>query len=86
MMSAPALPASTAAMRLPARALTCLNRCTMRVVEALAVALMLIETGVLLAGVFSRYVMHNPLVWTDELASSLFIWLAMFAAIQRQVS
>jgi tripartite ATP-independent transporter DctM subunit len=81
MMSAPALPASTAAMRLPARALTCLNRCTMRVVEALAVALMLIETGVLLAGVFSRYVMHNPLVWTDELASSLFIWLAMFGAV-----
>ncbi|MFL6876865.1 TRAP transporter large permease subunit [Pseudomonas marginalis] len=53
----------------------------MRVVEAAAVALMLIETGVLLAGVISRYVMHSPLVWADELASSLFIWLAMFGAV-----
>ncbi|MBD8754147.1 TRAP transporter large permease subunit [Pseudomonas coleopterorum] len=75
------MPAETVAMRLPARALTCLNRCAMRVVEVLAVALMLVETCVLLAGVVSRYVFHNPLVWTDELASSLFIWLAMFGAV-----
>ncbi|WP_197979884.1 TRAP transporter large permease subunit [Pseudomonas coleopterorum] len=81
MMSAEAMPAETVAMRLPARALTCLNRCAMRVVEVLAVALMLVETCVLLAGVVSRYVFHNPLVWTDELASSLFIWLAMFGAV-----
>lgn len=81
MMSAEAMPAETVAMRLPARALTCLNRYAMRVVEVLAVALMLVETCVLLAGVVSRYVFHNPLVWTDELASSLFIWLAMFGAV-----
>ena len=81
MMSAEAMPAENVAMRLPARALTCLNRGAMRVVEVLAVALMLIETCVLLAGVVSRYVFHNPLVWTDELASSLFIWLAMFGAV-----
>ncbi|WP_152965695.1 TRAP transporter large permease [Pseudomonas sp. RIT-PI-a] len=81
MMSAEAMPAETVAMRLPARALTCLNRCAMRVVEVLAVALVLVETCVLLAGVVSRYVFHNPLVWTDELASSLFIWLAMFGAV-----
>ena len=80
-MMGEAIAAPTVAMRLPARALTCLNRCAMRVVEVLAVALMLIETCVLLAGVVSRYVFHNPLVWTDELASSLFIWLAMFGAV-----
>ena len=81
MMGAPAAVASTSSMRLPARALVCLNRCAMQVVGAITVALMVIETFVLLAGVFSRYVMHNPLIWTDELASSLFIWMAMFGAV-----
>ena len=81
MMGASAAVASTSSMRLPARALVCLNRGSMHVVGAITVALMVIETFVLLAGVFSRYVMHNPLIWTDELASSLFIWMAMFGAV-----
>ncbi|GGK10265.1 ABC transporter permease [Pseudomonas matsuisoli] len=68
-------------MRLPARALVCLNRWVMNVVGFLAVALLVIETCVLLAGVFFRYVLHSPLIWSDELASSLFIWLAMFGAV-----
>ena len=29
----------------------------------------------LLAGVVSRYVMHAPIAWTDELAVILFIWI-----------
>ena len=37
--------------------------------------------GVLLAGVTARYVFHAPLVWTDELASILFLWLAMLGAV-----
>ncbi|WP_229779554.1 TRAP transporter large permease [Pseudomonas matsuisoli] len=73
--------ASTTSMRLPARALVCLNRWVMNVVGFLAVALLVIETCVLLAGVFFRYVLHSPLIWSDELASSLFIWLAMFGAV-----
>jgi len=81
MMSAPAVSASSPHTRLPARALIGLNAWVMRVVGALTVALMLIETCILLAGVISRYVMHNPLIWSDELASSLFIWLAMFGAV-----
>lgn len=81
MMGAPAALASTSSMRLPARALVCLNRGSMHVVGAITVALMVIETCVLLAGVISRYVMHSPLIWADELASSLFIWLAMFGAV-----
>lgn len=81
MMAAPAAVAPTSSMRLPARALVCLNTWTMRVVGLITVALMVIETGVLLAGVISRYVLHSPLIWSDELASSLFIWMAMFGAV-----
>ncbi|MHC6226242.1 TRAP transporter large permease [Pseudomonas sp. X10] len=81
MMSAPAVTASTASMRLPARVLICLNTWTMRVVGVITVVLMVVETLVLLAGVFARYVLHSPLIWSDELASSLFIWLAMFGAV-----
>ena len=42
--------------------------------------LVLIEIFVLLAGVVSRFVFHHPFVWSDELASILFLWLAMFGA------
>ncbi|MFB9123135.1 TRAP transporter small permease [Paraburkholderia dipogonis] len=35
----------------------------------------------LLAGVTSRYILHAPLVWSDELASMLFLWLAMLGAV-----
>jgi tripartite ATP-independent transporter DctM subunit len=73
--------AAPASSRLPARVLICLNRNAMRIVGFLAVVLMLVETGVLLSGVISRYVLHKPLMWSDELASSLFIWLAMFGAV-----
>ena len=51
------------------------------VTEVPAALLLLAETLVLLAGVVSRYVLHQPLVWTDELASFMFIWLAMLGAV-----
>lgn len=38
------------------------------------------EIGVLLAGVVARYVFHHPLIWSDELASILFLWLAMLGS------
>jgi tripartite ATP-independent transporter DctM subunit len=38
------------------------------------------EIAVLLAGVIGRYVFHTPLIWTDELASILFLWLAMLGS------
>jgi tripartite ATP-independent transporter DctM subunit len=50
-------------------------------VEIPAALLVAIEISVLFAGVISRYVMHRPLVWSDELASILFMWLAMFGAV-----
>ena len=38
------------------------------------------EVIVLFSGVVSRYVLGQPLVWSDELASMLFLWLAMLGA------
>jgi tripartite ATP-independent transporter DctM subunit len=63
------------------RLLDLLVRALMRVVEAAAAALMLAETLILLAGVISRYMLNNPLTWTDELAGILFSWLAMLGAV-----
>ncbi|MDM9625082.1 TRAP transporter large permease subunit [Rhizobium sp. S152] len=37
------------------------------------------EVMILFVGVVSRY-SHNPIIWSDELASILFLWLAMFGA------
>jgi tripartite ATP-independent transporter DctM subunit len=36
---------------------------------------------VLFAGVVARYVYRRPLTWSDELASILFLWLAMLGAV-----
>ncbi len=46
-----------------------------------AALLVLLETGILLAGVVARYVFNAPLTWSDELASILFLWLAMLGAV-----
>ncbi|MBB1627774.1 TRAP transporter large permease subunit [Achromobacter sp. UMC71] len=50
-------------------------------VELVAAAIVLIEILVLFAGVVARYVFHSPLVWSDELASILFLWLSMLGAV-----
>jgi tripartite ATP-independent transporter DctM subunit len=50
-------------------------------VETIAASLVLVEIFVLLAGVTMRYVFRNPLVWSDELASVLFLWLSMLGAV-----
>jgi tripartite ATP-independent transporter DctM subunit len=48
---------------------------------AVPVALLVVaEITVLLAGVIGRYVFHTPLIWSDELASILFLWLAMLGS------
>ena len=52
-----------------------------RAVEMLAALLVVAETAILFSGVVARYVFHAPLVWSDELASMLFIWLAMLGAV-----
>ncbi len=51
------------------------------VLDGLAAVLVVTEVVVLLAGVISRLVFHSPLTWSDELASALFLWLAMLGAV-----
>ena len=51
------------------------------VVEFVAALLVVAEIVILFSGVLSRYVFQLPLVWTDELASILFLWLSMLGAV-----
>ena len=51
------------------------------VVEAVAASLVLAEISILFVGVVARFVFHRPIVWTDELASILFLWLAMLGSV-----
>jgi len=70
-------PADTAPRRWAQRADTVLGT----VVESAAALLVLAEICVLFAGVTARYAFHAPLVWSDELASVLFLWLSMLGAV-----
>jgi len=70
-----------AALSRAASPLARLDRGLGLVVDVCAGALVLADIVVLLAGVVARFVFHRPLVWSDELASMLFIWLAMLGAV-----
>src|SRR5471030_3211942 len=50
-------------------------------VEIPAALLVVAEIAILFAGVVARYGLHRPLIWSDELASILFLWLAMLGAV-----
>jgi tripartite ATP-independent transporter DctM subunit len=50
-------------------------------VEIPAAILVVAEVVVLFSGIVARYVFHAPLIWSDELASTLFLWLAMLGAV-----
>lgn len=50
-------------------------------IEVPTAILVLVEVVVLLMGVIWRYALHLPLIWSDELASILFLWLAMLGSI-----
>jgi len=76
--AAAATAAGTSAWR---RLLRGFDRALVGLVEAGAAALLAVEVLVLLAGVVSRYVFDAPLVWTDELAGILFMWLAMLGSV-----
>ena len=65
----------------PAGWLAHLNKAVATLVEIPAALLVLAEVVVLLMGVTSRFVLHHPLVWSDELASILFLLLAMLGSI-----
>jgi tripartite ATP-independent transporter DctM subunit len=50
-------------------------------VEIPVALLTAIEIVILFAGVVARYVFRQPFTWSDELASILFLWLAMLGAV-----
>ena len=52
-----------------------------RAVEGVAALLIAAEIVILFAGVISRYFLQMPLVWSDELASLLFLWLASLGSV-----
>jgi len=64
----------------PRSALASLEAILGLVVEIPAAMLVVAEIVILFAGVVARYGLHRPLIWSDELASILFLWLAMLGA------
>lgn len=48
--------------------------------EATTAVLVVAEVVILFVGILARYVFHRPLVWSDELASILFLWLAVLGS------
>lgn len=49
-------------------------------IELPAAILVVVEIAVLLCGVVSRYLLNNPLIWTDELAGIVFLWIGMLGS------
>ncbi|MBB5048068.1 tripartite ATP-independent transporter DctM subunit [Rhodopseudomonas rhenobacensis] len=52
-----------------------------RSVEAIAAVLLVSEIILLFSGVVARYVLVRPLLWSDELAVILFLWIGMLGAV-----
>jgi tripartite ATP-independent transporter DctM subunit len=60
---------------------TRINALLVPLVEIPAALLVVAEIVVLFTGVLARYVFHTPIVWSDELAAILFLWLAMLGSV-----
>jgi TRAP-type C4-dicarboxylate transport system permease small subunit len=52
-------------------------------VQLVAAMLVVLDVAVLFAGVVARYVFNRPIIWSDELAAALFLWLGMLGAVWR---
>ena len=57
------------------------DRALGRTVEAAAAAIVVAEVVLLGAATTARYVFGAPLVWSDELATVLFVWLAVLGSV-----
>ncbi len=73
--------AVAALKRMPGQPLWQLDVALAWLTEVPAAILVVLEVVVLFAGVVSRYVFNRPLVWSDELATLLFLWLAMLGSV-----
>jgi tripartite ATP-independent transporter DctM subunit len=58
-----------------------IERWIARIVGAFAAVAVLTEVAILLIGVICRFGLNHPLVWSDELASIVFLWLAMLGSV-----
>ena len=58
-----------------------LDRVFFWLTEVPAALLVIAEIIIMSMGVFCRYVLNRPIVWSDELASGLFLWLAMLGSV-----
>lgn len=76
-IAAPLAPAPASA---PVRALNAFDGHVGRVVRLVAAFLVVAEVCLLFAGVIARYVFHHPIVWSDEMAGAIFLWLGMLGA------
>ncbi len=74
-------PGGASADARPKNWLTSLERILGTLVEIPVAILVVAEIAILFAGVVARYGLHRPLVWSDELASILFLWLAMLGSV-----
>jgi tripartite ATP-independent transporter DctM subunit len=63
------------------RFLAQVERWLARIVGAIAAVAVLTEVAILLIGVIARFGLNSPLVWSDELASMVFLWLAMLGSV-----
>jgi tripartite ATP-independent transporter DctM subunit len=73
--------ATSGSLNAAARVLRACESYLGRAVEFVAAILIAAEIAILFAGVVSRYFLQRPLVWSDELASLLFLWLASLGAV-----
>jgi TRAP-type C4-dicarboxylate transport system permease small subunit len=63
------------------RVLAQIERWLAHIVGAFAALAVLAEVAILLVGVIARFGLNHPLVWSDELASIVFLWLAMLGSV-----
>jgi tripartite ATP-independent transporter DctM subunit len=62
-------------------ALAVIDRAIGWITEPVVAVLVLAEITILFSGIVARYLLESPLVWSDELASLLFLWLAMIGSV-----
>ena len=58
-----------------------IERWLAHIVGVFAAIAVVAEVGILLLGVIFRFGLNQPLVWSDELASIVFLWLAMLGSV-----
>ena len=78
----PLMPAAPTELTIQPRSLAVqLDRALGKTLETITALLVAAEVVILFVGIVARYVFHSPLIWSDELASALFLWLAMLGSV-----